>query len=286
MQESSTHEHSDSAYDMLEEYCIGSLALDEGVEMKATESNDGETAKDKKKVAYGFGQKKPFIDVEKPMLAQVFFGKFTKQFYLEQVHIPRQVKGSAPIFGPAYLEIFTKTPWFVIPMVYIPIVSYLLSYSLQVNSALSVGFHFAVGVFCWTLIEYSLHRFLFHIDDYLPDNRVAITLHFLLHGIHHFLPMDRQRLVMPPVLGLTLSSFFVVLFRAIFPTYMYYGVMAGAFFGFQGYDMIHYYLHHGRPAFEHLREMKTYHLDHHYKNANLGYGITSKLWDYVFGTLL
>ena len=46
------------------------------------------------------------------------------------------------------------------------------------------------------------------------------------------------------------------------------------------------YTHHGKPFNAYLKEMKTYHLDHHYKNENMGYGITSKFWDYVFCTVL
>lgn len=34
-----------------------------------------------------------------------------------------------------------------------------------------------------------MHRFLFHIDEYLPDHPAALTLHFLLHGIHHYIPV-------------------------------------------------------------------------------------------------
>lgn len=32
--------------------------------------------------------------------------------------------------------------------------------------------------------------------------------------------------------------------------------------------------------------MKTYHLNHHYKNWELGFGITTKFWDQMFGTEL
>jgi 4-hydroxysphinganine ceramide fatty acyl 2-hydroxylase len=53
------------------------------------------------------------------------------------------------------------------------------------------GASFVFGCIVWTILEYTLHRFLFHLDFYLPDNGVAITLHFLLHGIHHYLPMDK-----------------------------------------------------------------------------------------------
>jgi len=39
-------------------------------------------------------------------------------------------------------------------------------------------------------MEYSLHRWLFHFDNWLPDNHFFICFHFLMHGVHHFLPMD------------------------------------------------------------------------------------------------
>jgi 4-hydroxysphinganine ceramide fatty acyl 2-hydroxylase len=79
----------------------------------------------------------------------------------------------------------------------------------------------------------------------------------------------------------------------MFPNGIGQGLTAGAMFGFVSYDMVHCnfkfyidYIHHGKPFIKHFKEMKTYHLDHHYKNANLGYGITSKFWDKVFHTTL
>jgi sterol desaturase/sphingolipid hydroxylase (fatty acid hydroxylase superfamily) len=50
---------------------------------------------------------------------------------------------------------------------------------------------FLFGNLFWTIIEYLMHRFLFHLDELLPDRPLFFTLHFLLHGIHHYLPMDR-----------------------------------------------------------------------------------------------
>jgi len=50
---------------------------------------------------------------------------------------------------------------------------------------------FFLGNVIWTILEYGLHRFLFHVDYYLPDKPVFLTAHFLLHGVHHYLPMDR-----------------------------------------------------------------------------------------------
>jgi 4-hydroxysphinganine ceramide fatty acyl 2-hydroxylase len=72
----------------------------------------------------------------------------------------------------------------------------------------------------------------------------------------------------------------------LIPVQLVCAVGAGAIFGYVCYDMCHYFLHHGKPPIEYLRELKTYHLNHHYKNWELGFGITTKFWDRVFGTEL
>jgi len=62
--------------------------------------------------------------------------------------------------------------------------------------------------------------------------------------------------------------------------------MAGVLTGYILYDMTHYYIHHNKPAAWYWRELKSYHVLHHYKNPKLGYGVSNKLWDYVFDTVL
>ena len=109
----------------------------------------------------------------------------------------------------------TRTEWYVVPLVWVPIFSVIfLRSALQfAGRAPESIFHstlytplsilaippsalgntlvcFLVGNVIWTLLEYFLHRFLFHIDNWLPDRPFFLMLHFLLHGIHHYLPMD------------------------------------------------------------------------------------------------
>jgi hypothetical protein len=81
---------------------------------------------------------------------------------------------------------------------------------------------------------------------HLPDNRVGLTLHFLLHGIHHYLPMDKYRLVMPPTLFVALAAPFWKLAHALIFWNWYSALAAycGGVFGYTCYDMTHYFLHH------------------------------------------
>jgi len=230
-----------------------------------------------------------FLDLSKPLFLQIWNGGFSKEFYLEQVHRPRHYKGgeSAPLFG-NFLEPLSKTPWWVVPLVWLPLVSYGTWLSAQgLQSSVQVGLYWILGLCIWTLVEYGLHRFLFHLDFYLPDNRVGITLHFLLHGIHHYLPMDKYRLVMPPALFLILATPFWRLAHTVF-FYNWYAATAvycGGIFGYVCYDMTHYFLHHKTlPAY--WRELKKYHLQHHFADFQNGFGVTSRFWDRIFGTEL
>lgn len=192
-------------------------------------------------------RKHKFLDLSRPLLMQVWFGGFSKEFYLEQVHRPRHYKGgdSAPLFG-NFLEPLSKTPWWVVPMVWLPPVTYGTVLASMHLSGTSTVAYWLTGLAIWTIVEYGLHRCLFHVDHYLPDNRVAITAHFLLHGIHHYLPMDRLRLVMPPTLFIALATPFWKLAHAVF-FYNWYAATAvycGGIFGYVCYDLTHYFLHH------------------------------------------
>ena len=192
-------------------------------------------------------KKHKFLDLDRPLLLQVWFGGFSKTFYLQQVHRPRHYAGgeSAPLFG-NFLEPLSKTPWWVVPTIWLPPVAYGTFLAVQALGLLAMASYWITGLCIWTLVEYGLHRCLFHVDYYLPDNRVFITLHFLLHGIHHYLPMDRLRLVMPPTLFIVLATPFWKLAHTVFywDWYVAVAVFCGGIFGYICYDLTHYFLHH------------------------------------------
>ena len=50
-------------------------------------------------------ERNQFLDLRKPMLRQVWNANWSKSYYLQQVHQPRHLSDSAPLFGPAYLEV-------------------------------------------------------------------------------------------------------------------------------------------------------------------------------------
>ncbi|RMD40359.1 hypothetical protein DV735_g4786, partial [Chaetothyriales sp. CBS 134920] len=311
MADPEAHTHTDSAYEILDECLVG--FVDSEASTKAaptagaatatavgTDSSSSETvyaatgmssAEDLSKDTDPTSDYKThkFLDLNRPLFPQMFFGSFSKDFYLEQVHRPRHYRGgeSAPLFG-NFLEPLSKTAWYVVPTLWLPPVVYgtFLGFCHFSNPLITASY-WLLGLFLWTFIEYGLHRFLFHLDKFLPDHPYALTLHFVLHGIHHYLPMDRYRLVMPPALFLILATPFYKLAHTVFPNDWYAAVttFCGGIFGYICYDCTHYFLHHKKlPSY--VQELKKYHLAHHYQNFELGFGVTSRFWDYLFGTEL
>ncbi|ORY74786.1 inositolphosphorylceramide-B C-26 hydroxylase [Leucosporidium creatinivorum] len=284
------HSHSDSAFSLLQSYQVGVVGAEERItnvnfvftdHFKPQDTDNGDD-----------WERNQFLDLDRPLVMQMWNSDFSKSFYLQQVHQPRHLPHPARLFGPSYLEMFTRTPWYVVPLIWVPITLYILylSVSQQLDKGTEwgtawarTGACFLLGNFIWTLLEYTMHRFVFHIEEYLPDRPFFLMLHFLLHGIHHYLPMDGLRLVMPPILFTVLQAPFTKLGHLLFPPFMANGIIAGAFAFYVAYDMAHYFFHHASlPGF--LKSQKSYHMEHHYKEPNLGFGVTSPVWDWVFDT--
>ncbi|CAO3630783.1 unnamed protein product [Cunninghamella blakesleeana] len=301
------HEHSEAAYDILLDYHIGDIDNNKQPQQQQDDMYRRDIhcqrmqilEQEEESKTYGLEDFRPketdtladmktnqFLDLRKALIPQFFTTSFTKEFYLEQVHKPRYLPTPAIFFGHPLLEPLSKTVWYVVPLLWLPFAAYQFHQSLSYDMSFLSTFSFALGVLIWTLLEYILHRFLFHVDDYLPDHQMAFLIHFTLHGFHHYLPMDRLRLVMPPTLGIAIAYPLISLGHFLFPPIMAHAVIAGGVVGYVLYDCTHYYLHHAKVFKYHFKEMKKYHMAHHYKNYEDGYGITSKLWDVAFGTVL
>lgn len=129
---------------------------------------------------------------------------------------------------------FTQTPWYIVPLVWLPIAALLVWKSLHqqpgatlIEAATRIAPYFVLGNFIWTvsfsrlqnaayppwegksdgvggqlisplarhpllteqLLEYGVHRFVFHIERFLPDHPFFLMIHFTAHGIHHYIPV-------------------------------------------------------------------------------------------------
>src|ERR1700743_2180820 len=121
-------------------------------------------------------------------------------------------KGQARLFKNDYMEMMTKTHPVVIYCIYFPIISYML-YIGHVKHGVSIGMEallFVAGVLFWSIFEYFMHRYLFHMVVESPRAKKFV---YTMHGVHHEYPRDKERLFMPPVPSLIVASLIFSLMR-------------------------------------------------------------------------
>jgi sterol desaturase/sphingolipid hydroxylase (fatty acid hydroxylase superfamily) len=169
-------------------------------------------------------------------------------------------------------------------VVYVPVIIAALyrTYTRHVPFLSAVGL-VAGGLFIWTLTEYVLHRWVFHWYKDTPWGR---RVHFLLHGVHHDFPNDGDRLVMPLLTSVPLALIFYTLFYFVFNgvrlTEPFY---AGFAIGYLTYDGTHYAVHHFKQTSRIGKFVKRHHMLHHHADHAGGFGVSSPIWDFVFGTM-
>jgi dihydroceramide fatty acyl 2-hydroxylase len=167
------------------------------------------------------------------------------------------------------------------PLIFLPAVGVLFVVGARdVNTGETVGL-VAAGWLFWTLMEYWIHRIVFHFE---PESGPGARFHWIIHGVHHDHPNDPLRLVMPPSVSVPLAALFYGLFVLVMGTPAA-NVFAAAFLaGYLAYDMIHYHLHHHRPRTGAGKLLRELHMRHHFQDDTRGFGISAPWWDVVFRT--
>lgn len=139
-----------------------------------------------------------------------------------------------------------------------------------------------LGVLSWTLIEYGLHRFVFH---YSARSALGRKFVYAAHLSHHENPRALNRLFSSLILSVPIATGYLLLAwvatRSLHSaTYLFAGLAAGYF----GYEWLHFQAHHRRPRLRFFRYLRKYHLLHHYQTPELRFGVTSPLFDVILGT--
>lgn len=198
-------------------------------------------------------------------------------------------KNESPrMFENDILDYFSRAHPITVPIIFVPIILYFLysAFTLGLTLVSFAGLFFA-AVLTWTLFEYFLHRYLFHLQI---DSDWGRRIHFMIHGCHHDYPNDAMRLVIPTGASLALAVIMYWFFY-FFVVYLFGGTtaMQHAFFasfvmGYVTYDMMHYATHYAKFKNKWFRDVQKNHLDHHYVDHDKGFGLSNVFWDRVFGT--
>jgi sterol desaturase/sphingolipid hydroxylase (fatty acid hydroxylase superfamily) len=192
-------------------------------------------------------------------------------------------KGQARIFRNQYLEMLTKTHPLVIWGMYLPVIILLLYFSI---TRLEFTFSYIILIFCsgllsWTLFEYLMHRFAFHYVAHSPRAKRII---YIMHANHHEYPRDKERLFMPPAPSFIIASIIFSLFYVLIGhhVFMFY---PGFLLGYLMYGTMHFAIHAWNPPFKWMKPLWRNHHLHHYKQQERGFGVSTTIWDRVFGTM-
>jgi 4-hydroxysphinganine ceramide fatty acyl 2-hydroxylase len=145
---------------------------------------------------------------------------------------------------------------------------------------------FVIGLLGWTLLEYGLHRFVFHVQVPLRNPHLREIVN-ASHLGHHASPRDPSKVLVQPVFGLAVSliiyGVIYLISRSLFSAAV---VMTGIWAGFLYYEAVHYRVHFSLSPTGIIAKQRRTHFYHHFSNNKRCFGVTSPLWDYVFGTNL
>ncbi|MDP4679812.1 MAG: sterol desaturase family protein [Cyclobacteriaceae bacterium] len=202
---------------------------------------------------------------------------------LDHKSIKPEMKGTRVLSESSFVERITRTH-ISIPLILFSIFSFVLLYYGITEKGLD-GFLiaplFLLGFLLFTLAEYMMHRYLFHMNE---TSEIKRKLVYIMHGVHHHYPKDKDRLAMPIPASVTLAFLFLLLFRFLMGD-LAFGFLPGFFMGYATYLWIHFMVHAFQPPKSHFKILWVHHGIHHHKQPERAFGVSSPLWDMIFRTM-
>lgn len=190
---------------------------------------------------------------------------------------------SPRLFHNKFLELLTRTHPLIITSMYLTI-GILMIWEFTIlrpeTALLQIILIIAIGYLSWTLAEYMMHRFLYHKSS---DGSYNSKFKYMFHGVHHEYPNDHERLVLPPVPSLIIAGVFLGLFYLIMNDWAFiFGT--GFLWGYLSYMNVHFIIHKFAPP-KRFHFWWSHHSIHHFQQHDRAFGVTTSLWDRVFGTM-
>jgi sterol desaturase/sphingolipid hydroxylase (fatty acid hydroxylase superfamily) len=136
----------------------------------------------------------------------------------------------------------------------------------------------ACGVLTWTLLEYLIHRWMGH------DRRFRKTPFGLEHVRHHiegdyFAPTWKKLIVAAVVTAVLTPPAIAIAGVANGVAYV-----AGLIVFYGMYEVLHRREHTHPGIGPYGRWARRHHFHHHFVDGRTNHGVTTPIWDFVFGT--
>lgn len=199
------------------------------------------------------------------------------------MEIKPQNIGTGKLFNNPILEQLTRTH-IAVPIATLVVYAGCLFYWSITHTNLSWGIStalFFAGWFAFTWVEYNAHRYLFHMSTSTAQRE---KIQYTIHGVHHEFPKDKDRLAMPPLLSISIATILLLLLRLLLGDYVF-AFLPGFLVGYSVYLGIHYMVHAFQPPKGFFKVLWINHSIHHYKDGEMVFGVSSPLWDYIYGTM-
>ena len=181
--------------------------------------------------------------------------------------------GTRHLFKNPVLEKLSRTH-ISVPLTIFFIYSSALLYWSVTHTSLSAGttvLMFFLGVVLFTWVEYMVHRYVFHMSTYTA---LREKIQYVIHGVHHEFPKDKDRLAMPPLVSVTIATILLLVFRVVLGD-LTFSFLPGFLVGYAYYLSVHYMVHAFPPPRNFLKSLWVNHSVHHYKHGEFIFGVTS-----------
>lgn len=191
--------------------------------------------------------------------------------------------GTVIMFDNPFMERISRTH-ISIPITMFLVFAGISLYYAWTDTNISLGIGLLVmfaGYIFFTFVEYIMHKHFFHME---PDTPIKDKLQYSVHGVHHDYPKDKGRLAMPPPVSAAYAAISYLLFNLILGDFSYY-FLPGFLIGYSGYLAVHFIVHAYNPPKNFLKVLWVNHAIHHYKDPDIAFGVSTPLWDIIFGTM-
>lgn len=141
---------------------------------------------------------------------------------------------------------------------------------------------FLSGMFLWVLLEYLIHRFIFHFKSNNPIIRKII---YSIHGVHHAHSQDDDKMYVPLIPAVIMAALLLHLLVMLIGV-AGFPLFAGIIFMHQIYNYVHIMIH--TNAYKDnkiLKGLRENHIKHHTGYGEKCFGVTSTICDKIFNTL-
>jgi sterol desaturase/sphingolipid hydroxylase (fatty acid hydroxylase superfamily) len=135
----------------------------------------------------------------------------------------------------------------------------------------------ALGLVVWSLLEYGIHRGVLHRLPFFSP----------MHATHHGAPLaligTPTWVSIPVWCGTLLLPLWLLCGHDVAT-----GTTSGVMLGYWWYGIVHHVIHHSahNPLLSYFERRRAWHLRHHYQRASGNFGVTTSVWDHLFGSTI